>query len=308
MIVATWEELLDTCPIGIHDDFYALGGDSLAAAQAIAELEVQLREPLPLLLLAESTATAAAITQLLRDRRNPVFGGAVPLQPQGSRPPLFCVGGGDGEVLELGPLGAALAPEQPFFALPGARQGAERRKRHVAAVAAHHLEQIRAVQASGPLWIGGYSAGGVTAFEMARQLGAAGTPPALVVLLDSLAPQAVRAQGKRQPLRERLAIGTRLRGLLFHLGAAAGLALPVAWRRGYRFERATRAVRAYRPGPYSGRVVLMRTMEDAGRLPRDLGWGPFAPKLEIVEIPGGHHSMLHSPHVQKVAEALRALV
>ena len=82
-------------------------------------------------------------------------------------------------------LARALGTERPFYALEGTLG-----ERDVELIAANYVEAIRAVRPDGPYLLGGWSTGGVVAFEMARQLQARGADVAFVALLDSVAPGA----------------------------------------------------------------------------------------------------------------------
>jgi thioesterase domain-containing protein len=150
--------------------------------------------------------------------------------------------------------------------------------------------------------VGGYSGGGIVAFELAHQLTDAGRAPETLVLLDALAPQlmveaeAAPQQGGRWKKR-----GLRL---VLDAHALSGRGVPPRWVEVYRTNQGFRALRAYRPRPYSGRAVLVRS--GAFSAEGSHGWGALVPNgLEVVDVPGGHHSMLMPPNVHAVADALR---
>src|SRR5262249_53897649 len=110
----------------------------------------------------------------------------VALQPEGSRPPFFCVHGLGGDVLFLRHLAAHLGLDQPLYALR--RQGLEGVSpphTRVEDMAAHYSQERAAFQPEGPYLLGGYSFGGLVAYEMARQLRANGQEVALLALIDT---------------------------------------------------------------------------------------------------------------------------
>jgi thioesterase domain-containing protein len=113
----------------------------------------------------------------------------VPIQPQGSRPPFFCVHPVGGGVFCYRALARHLGSEQPFYGLQ-ARDLIRGQEPHadIETMAADYLEALRSVQPAGPYRLGGWSLGGVTAFEMAQQLRRQGQSVALLTLIDSVVP------------------------------------------------------------------------------------------------------------------------
>src|SRR5262249_47429017 len=107
----------------------------------------------------------------------------VPLQPRGTRSPIFAVGGHNGDIFCFHALAQHLGEDQPFFGLqPPGLDGHREPLQRVEDLAAYFVAQIRAFQPSGPYVIAGYCAGGALAFETAKQLpreGAALGPRAL---------------------------------------------------------------------------------------------------------------------------------
>src|SRR5205085_190642 len=90
----------------------------------------------------------------------------VPIQPSGSRPPLFFV-----DVMPLfRALASRLGPDQPFLALRHPDVALLSHPFSLAEIAAYHVASIRSARPHGPYFIGGWSAGGTVAYEVARQL------------------------------------------------------------------------------------------------------------------------------------------
>ncbi|HEX2252400.1 MAG TPA: thioesterase domain-containing protein [Thermoanaerobaculia bacterium] len=223
--------------VDAESGFFALGGDSMAAIDLAERVERRWGVAVPLGRFLPDL-TVASLAAHLRDagveepgpgqagaaragsgqgttgagssaaaEREPGAGAGevaagsplVAIQPQGGRPPFFCVHPSGGSVLCYLELARRLGPEQPFWGLqgPDPRHAVEP-PGSVEAMAGHYLEALRAAFPRGPYRLGGYSFGGYVAFEMARRLAAAGEPPAVVVLLDTRAPSALAA-GAAQP-------------------------------------------------------------------------------------------------------------
>ena len=100
-LVAIWEKVLRLQPIGVTDDFFELGGNSLLAVRIFAEIEQTLGKRLPLATLLEMP-TVEKLAQRVREETRPEdWGPLVAIQLQGTRPPFFGIHGRDGNVLLL---------------------------------------------------------------------------------------------------------------------------------------------------------------------------------------------------------------
>jgi thioesterase domain-containing protein/acyl carrier protein len=192
-LVQLWEEILNVHPVLIDDDFFELGGNSLVAVQLMARIRQVFQRDLPLAILFQSS-TILKLGHVLRQEMEPgSLSPLVAIQPQGNRPPLFCVHGLGGEVLSYYELARSLGLEQPVYGLqapPPADVGVE--PISLAAAAATYIAAIRAVQAQGPYHLTGYSYGAVVAFEMAQQLRQQEEEVALIALIDGFSPLVAR--------------------------------------------------------------------------------------------------------------------
>src|SRR5262249_37663095 len=117
----------------------------------------------------------------------------VSIQPRGSLPPFFCAHASGGNVFSYVGLARRLGLDQPFYALQArGLMGTQEPHTRIEEMAADYLHAIRAVQESGPYSLGGWSMGGLIAFEMARQLEQQGEQVAAVALFDTLSPYDAR--------------------------------------------------------------------------------------------------------------------
>ncbi|MEW6367294.1 MAG: thioesterase domain-containing protein [Acidobacteriota bacterium] len=110
----------------------------------------------------------------------------VDIQPKGAKPPFFCVHPLGGDVLCFFPLARCMGSDQPFYGFQshGLQQDLDPLKR-IEEMAALYVGEMRKVQPDGPHLIGGWSFGGLVAFEMAQQLHAQGSPASLLAILDT---------------------------------------------------------------------------------------------------------------------------
>lgn len=312
-LASIWEIVLDKKPIGIRDNFFELGGHSLLAARLMHRIEQQLGERLPLAALLQSPTIEQLAGAMSQGGESNSWSSLVPLQPEGSHAPFFCVHGVGGNVLGFRDLVRHLGNDQPFYALqPQGLDGKRECLTSVPAMAARYIQEIRKVQPEGPYRIGGYSFGGLVAYEMAQMLEQQGERVALLALLDSYPGKMVTRSAQIKglmslPLQERV-------GFLFKKGAFVVMTmrkrielrlLPRALRNVRR--ACSKAANEYDVQPYGGRISLFRVREksaDSLNDPYAVWWRMAAQGVELHEISGDHLSLLKEPQVRFLAEEL----
>ncbi|WP_067477354.1 amino acid adenylation domain-containing protein [Nocardia amamiensis] len=184
--------------IGVDDDFFAAGGTSIGAMRVVTALSRRWGADVPLDAFI-SAPTAAGLATLVRAGGDVqrTFDPLVPLNPDGTKPPLFLVHPIGGNVLCYLTLVRYLDPDRPVYGLQaaGADAGSAPEKT-IAAMTESYLKAVRRVHPTGPYHLAGWSFGGYVALEMARQLPA--HEVSSVTLLDTMA---LRAQA-RTPIPE----------------------------------------------------------------------------------------------------------
>jgi len=172
--------------ISIRDNFFHLGGDSLLAVQLACAIEKMAGVELPMATLFQSPTIETLARRLSEKDWTPAWSSLVPLQVQGSRPPVFFVHGVRGEVYRYLELVRRLSPDQPCYGIQAVGlDGRVRRHVTVEEMAAHYVEELVAFQPTGAFYLAGYSMGGWIAYEMAQQLRRRGRQVLLLALLDS---------------------------------------------------------------------------------------------------------------------------
>lgn len=275
------------------DAHIVLDGDRLrlnAPAGVLTEAhrrELQLRK-------AEIVEFLHAAEQLASQRQQKAI---VPLQPRGTRIPIFAAGGHNGDVFCYRALVRHLSPDQPFFGLqpPGLEEGSEPRT-DVGDLAGYFASQIRQARPHGPLTIAGFCAGGTIAFELARDLAASGADVRNLILFGAPYCTSYRAWPQRMAkcsyfVRRSL---THARALLtlraterWRYFAERARTLrpvsaqeptdPVMIRRQAVIEATLKGVRNYSPRPFSGPIDFMLPCESWKRsADAPLHWGRFA--------------------------------
>ncbi len=341
-LAGIWEKTLGIRPIGVTDNIFDLGVNSMTAAHLFARIEKTLGRNLPPAPLFQAP-TIEELARLLADRTTSAsLTSLVSIQSRGHGIPLFCVHGGAGTILLFHGLARRLAPHRPVYGLQA--QGLHGKHPPIATVeemAAHYISEIVTVQPHGPYLLAGWCFGGIVAFEMAQQLRRAGEEVAMLAALNApITPdrQAIgygrRAESESNKTRKHLRAITsipissavnyvyiRVKGsaiTLMHL--ATGTArrrlfryyldrrkpLPDFLRNKFFLSANFRAEREYQCCPYNGTMAIFR---DQG--PYDdpqLGWGRWLQgEIETFEIPAGakdHRSLMVEPAVSILANRI----
>ena len=192
-LVTIWERELGIAPIGVTDDFFDLGVSSIVAATLFAAIERELGNQLPLGAIFRAP-TIEALAALLQDGAVQTrWTSLVPIQPDGSQPPIFCVHGGAGTILHMAPLARRLGSDQPFYGLQSrGLYGGGTPLRTVEEMAEHYLSEMRQVHPGGPWRLAGYCFGTIVAFELAQRLVAAGETVELLMMFNGPSPIWIR--------------------------------------------------------------------------------------------------------------------
>jgi amino acid adenylation domain-containing protein len=190
-VAKAFEAVLDVRAVGAEDDFFALGGHSLLAVELFGRLERIGGRRLALATIFEAPTPRALAACLDGDASASRWDNLVALKPQGSRPPLFIVGAGDGNIVGFGQLARELSAEQPLYILqPSGLDGRHPLDQGIGTMAERYLEKVRSVRPHGPYLLAGRCNGATVAYEMAQRLRAAGEEVPLLISLDSEPPPA----------------------------------------------------------------------------------------------------------------------
>ncbi len=186
VIAGLMADALGVARVGVLDDFFTLGGDSLSALRLIVGIEQRFGVNVPMSVLAAGP-TVAGLADRVRHRSAARFDPVVALTPAGDRPPLFLVHPIGGTVLCYAGLARHLPAEQPLYALQAAGiEPGTTPTDSVPQMARDYLRAIQRIRPDGPYHIGGWSLGGLIAFEMARQLAEQDADLGSVVLIDTM--------------------------------------------------------------------------------------------------------------------------
>jgi len=354
-LAGMWENLLGVANVGVQDNFFELGGHSLIAVRLFARMKKTFGADFPISTLIahptiEATAallpTSAQVSQAAapEPQSTHTFRHLVPMNAPGAEQrgklPFFLCAGMFGNVMNLRHLATLVGEDRPFHGVQArGLLGQEEPHENFHEMAKDYLAEIRAVQPHGPYLLGGFSGGGLAAYEMALQLIEAGEEVPLLVLLDT-----PLAQDEPLTRQERLLIhkqNLQKEGARFFLNWVEN---KIKYREELREREASRATQAeskeaanfrsnlieaafYRaldryhtkPLPASTKLLLCRPKlrpthtfgpmrainKDRRRIYHDNGWSKYSDSVEVFEAPGNHDSMVLEPNVRILAARLR---
>ncbi len=324
-LLTIWQDTLRSSHVGLHDDFFALGGHSLLGARLLARIERAFGVRLTLSAFFEAP-TVAQMAALVRAK--PVSGESrvFPIRAGDGRSPFY--------ILHPDPVFRPLTIGMPAglavsgVSLPAAAE--LKRMETLEQIAAHEAAVLLESQPEGLFAIGGWCVDGVLAYEIAQQVRIQTGKAPLLVFFDSFNPARLRHAGIWKSVVVKS--GAALHRMAYHavrIGRAGpgGSAkyLQDTWQ-SWRNQRSLfsrpkgseqpmspvhYAARQYEPRPYEGPVLLFRAMDRPGGSHKDAahGWRKLIPRLEVVDVPGNHLAMLSEPGAgvmaARIAEKIR---
>jgi thioesterase domain-containing protein/acyl carrier protein len=341
VLKAWWRELLGLEHVAVDDDFFDLGGHSLTGVALFAKIKQTYGIELELSTLFE----ARTVVQLARviccnldavRNRAKTWQSITPIQPNGSRVPLFWVPGGYGtSLLSFREVSLLLGPDQPVYGFHAAMPDANEEMESIPDRAERFVKELRLFQPHGPYYIVGFCSGGFVAFEMAQQLMTSGQTVGLLGIIECYDdrhprtwPRKAQFRIERTIWRAGRVLGLGPKGFVqWALGHVASLARP-AMRASAKLlgksvaplppeevdihEKAHRAIRRYNPVDYPGKSVVLiggETYHFAGLSrsvdPRLIWCQLSKGGTDIKTIPGDHMAMLEPPIVYRLADALK---
>jgi aspartate racemase len=333
-LAVLWEKQLQVSPISMNENFFDLGGDSLAAIDLVLRIEKTFKRSLPISALLQHPTIAKLAIILRTDAKMQKWSSLVPIQPNGSLLPLFCIHA-DGGVMFYYEFARLMDKEQPIYGIQArGLSGEDRPHTSVPQMAADYIAEMRTVQPQGPYQFCAFSLGGVVALEMARQLREAGEYVAFVGLLDAYGPgypkilsdknlvdykmsvhmNTLRLHGWRGKM-DYLSRRARSRwhkietGLLGSLLTALKIPLPQSIRYNYVARVLNEIVDHYQPTICPGEITLFRASIQPENIIPDsaLGWKDYVSgKLKIINVVGTHNSMMKEPHLNIIVQAIQS--
>jgi amino acid adenylation domain-containing protein len=343
-MAAIWSSLLGVRKIGVHDDFFEIGGHSMIAVALMVRIEKELGIRIPLATLFDRS-TIFLLSELV-DHGVPEqqWRSLVPIRPTGSKKPLFLIHGMGLNVLLYTTVVNFLDPDQPVYGLQAkGLSGTENPLESIEEIASYYISEVMSVDQEGPYAMAGFSLGGRIAYEMARQLTAMGKPVCFLGIFDATADETfthlpflernkrrlkhmakyiswnisafldAQNESKWAVIRRRWkGLENRFKGLDFKVSKDDMVSygkrseLPTYLRRVHRAN--SRADRKYIIRPYPGTVHLFKASKQTFYItdPETYGWEKVAMGgVFIHNVPGEHSNTFAPPNDKYFADLLQ---
>ncbi|MGW3297002.1 non-ribosomal peptide synthetase [Streptomyces xiamenensis] len=325
-LLAIWRRTLGTEDIGVRDDFFALGGQSLAALRMASLVQEEFGVALGVSALFE-TPTVAELAALIDSAGRPGHGPGRALirLRTGTGVPLVLVHAVGGSVLGYAELCAALATDRPVYGVEAEGLTGGSPLHTVGELADRYLDRMDAELGAGPVVLAGWSMGGSVAYEMAARAAERGRAVESLVLIDTpvepeRAPEdeaelavlhsqyLAASAGRRSTLTARAARGRPLQALL-RWARAEGVLGEETSEAGLRrvfdvFRANMRALDAYRPAPLRVPCLYLAARDGDGARRGAVFRELMGDCLTVDVVGGDHHSMLRPPHHLALAAAI----
>jgi amino acid adenylation domain-containing protein len=339
-LIKLWEKVLNVRPVGLRDNFFDLGGNSLVAVRLFSEMRKLFDRSFPLSVLFQAPTVEKLADIIRKGGWSSHWTSLVPIQAGGSKPPFFCVHGGGGNVLIYRELARHLGADYPFYGLQArGLDGSNDYLTTTEAMAESYLREIRELQPEGPYYLGGFCMGGQVAVEIAQRLVRDGQQVNLLFVIDThnfngVPPQLTLIDkmgnlGQKIKFHSSNVMQLGLKSQITYIAEKSKIALRREIERlrikivhvfklnphrdvsGTREEFIEdindRAFLAYKPTVYPGKMTICKPRRNYAFL-RDPfnGWGGIAAGgLDIIELPADPGGIFLEPYVQTLAQKLK---
>ncbi|AOM39964.1 hybrid non-ribosomal peptide synthetase/type I polyketide synthase [Xenorhabdus hominickii] len=334
-ILSLWESVLEQQGINVHESFFTLGGDSLAAVRLMVKINQTFNRQYPLSLL-QTYDTVHSLAEFIEHQPENTFQSVILNEGNVEQPALFIVHPIGGHLLGYRHLAANFG-DQRLIGLAFSPDNLNIDKPSVAALAADYINQIRTFQPKGPYTLAGWSFGGLVAYEMAHQLRVAGEHVSHCILIDSFSPNTrsdltqddifchrhflLDLQGQFPDLaldNHAIAADTETFLQALHEALPQSVQIDGSLTELYTvWHHNLRALLDYCPPQSSQPFSLIRAMQ---ALPdfmdyldpttitsMDLGWQAFGP-VNVTQLDGNHYSLFQHKHVSSLVMCLKNIL
>lgn len=309
------------------ESFFDLGGHSLKAVELAEMMEQIFNKKIPVDLIYRHSSVKQLASAVERIKPKDVPANLVCIKPGGNLPPFFFVHGDDANFF----LPRFLDNDIPYYGFFHQGQNGEKiLHTSISAIAGKYVAELMREKPSGPYILGGYSIGGVIAYEMANLLNNQGQEVALLLIVDSLCPgyhhkeRPGRQVFKKtentphekvifsSPVKPMKQIKQKILEKWFKISyypsvllTMLGIKVPLSFRNSYIMGVYRRARRQYQPSTcIPCKAVLFRSTVNNYN-DYYLGWEPYLKEsLQVYEIDANHQSIIREPHVRKLAELI----
>ncbi|WP_327141432.1 non-ribosomal peptide synthetase [Nocardia sp. NBC_01327] len=291
-LTAAFETVLESGRIGVDDNFFEVGGNSMAAVRLVTLIRERTGIPLPLQWMFLDPTPAALALRLSEAAEQPEVDPSMrvmlPMRPAGTGPALFCIHPAVGLAWCYGGLVRYIDRSHPVYGLqsPGVVDGGTA-DRTIGDLAVRYVDEIRRVQPEGPYHLLGYSAGGVLAHAMAVELRRRGARVPSLIMMDGRAEVEIFDDGNIPPLALLLAEFGGIEAPPGASGVTASQAAELLAASGISFtateiehfysdmQHLLRQISDHRPSVFDGDLLFFSAAGNPAPLPNVATWRPY---------------------------------
>ncbi len=322
-LATVWQRVLGVERVGLHDNFFDLGGNSLGAIALGAEMEKSTGIPVDIGEVFRSP-TIAKLVKSMGPNAEKSASVVVPLQPSGDGTPIFCICG----INIYADLAKTMGKAQPVFGVYVAEEQViatqatrgEMPDVSIGRLVEAYYTSIMRFRPQGPYRLAGFSLGGILALELASLMRRRGAEVEVIILLDTFLPQAYHKNWFKVVRTKAKEILGKVKRKLFALVSRKGAALDKEAKKkedsGYALLRALAfeaAAAKWRPDPALVEIpiVLFQAADLSKEYPHldfeeDYGWRQyFGGKFTTYSVPGDHLGILRPPNVEVLGRKAR---
>ena len=345
ILTTIWQELFGIEKIGVQDNFFYLGGDSLMSVRMInraneAGLNLNLYQ------FFENPTIEALAKSAIKQKAELKDSILIPINPAGNKSALFAIPAGDGNYKEYNSLSNMLGDAQPvYYFLPNGNHDNKNLLSGIGDIARKYCEEIHIAFPDGEINLIGFSFGGFIAYEMARQLTEQGRKVSNLILLD------VYIQDSFYPIYKGSFLGRKSKRLKYivrsgikkNLAKRISARLPdmndtdIVWsfsndpiikilgsysgdfkpwmnlKKGDYKVANNIAYHAYEFREYIGNITLVKAQDHPApdkKYDPSMGWKRFSnfEKINFIEVPGHHDSMMKEPYFANIAKIVKEVL
>ncbi|CAN5499462.1 hypothetical protein BH10PLA2_BH10PLA2_04440 [soil metagenome] len=305
LLAQIWQDCLNVQPVGVCDDFFELGGDSVLAMDMVLRTEELCGRHVPEGALLSARTVEQLARLLLARETDPNCPPIIEVQKGTSARRLFFLHGDfNGGGFYCTSLARHMGHDQAFVAIHPHGLSDPRVPATIEEMASDRLRLIREYQPHGPYLLGGHCNGGLVAFEMAQQLVRQGER---VEFLAIIAPPGKVQLGPAQP--SLAPAGSFLVGMGFDIRSHPApidlTGLSYVERRSELLEAYNNVCANYVMNPYFGELLVVIPQGDLAAYDSPQSWGAVASLVHVHVLPGGHLTILTSSYVRALAKVMQ---
>lgn len=312
-----WEGLFSFSPIGIHDNFFEIGGKSLLAMRLFGKIEEEMSTVLPPTTLIQNPTIKKLAEIVSGDAKLEAWSTVVPMRASGSKAPLFCIHAGGAHVFFYEGLTKHLSIEQPVYAIqPKGLDGKQTYHTTIEEMATNYISEVKKVQPEGPYHLLGHCFSNAVCLEMANQLEQAGERVSMIII-DS-APAHLIPLEKKKPVARFFRIladanwsllyrKLRRRFFIIKKQVAPRPESEAEQQLNQMIRSLNSVYAAYSWKPFNGKVVLIRSSQFAEKEGKNFHlkqWEKLSKKLEVHVVTGRHLTIFEEPSVVGLAKKI----